>query len=383
MKALIIAHDKNFVGGANRSLLMVIKGLREKYGIECDVILPGKGTMEEELKRNKFKCIISDYKNPFSVRKGDKFDLLRKINVYFRFWREWLLGKKMASKLKNEKYDFVYTNTRFPVVGASIAKKLAIPHITHIREFGSDECFQGPWTPKTIYNCSDKVVLISKALYNTMASKTPSEKLIMIHNGISGDLGIETHQLFPDKRFNMILTGRIVPDKGQIDAVKALVKLKKMGVSEAKLYLAGRAPETDRKYENEIKQYVAEKGLNEDVIFLGEVNDMKAVRKNMDIELMCAILETFGRVTVEGMRNGLLVIGSNTGGTIEIIRDKENGLLYEQGNVDSLSQILYKVYQNVKFSRKVALNGYLFSQTSFTEENNVKQIYEAIRETLS
>lgn len=83
------------------------------------------------------------------------------------------------------------------------------------------------------------------------------------------------------------------------------------------------------------------------------------------------------------MRNGLLVIGSNTGGTIEIIRDKENGLLYEQGNVDSLSQILYKVYQDVKFSRKVALNGYLFSQTSFTEENNVKQIYEAIRETLS
>lgn len=57
MKALIIAHDKNFVGGANRSLLMVIKGLREKYGIECDVIFPGKGTMEEELKRNKFKCI--------------------------------------------------------------------------------------------------------------------------------------------------------------------------------------------------------------------------------------------------------------------------------------------------------------------------------------
>ena len=205
----------------------------------------------------------------------------------------------------------------------------------------------------------------------------------MIHNGISGDLGIETHQLFPDKRFNMILTGRIVPDKGQIDAVKALVKLKKMGVSEAKLYLAGSAPETDRKYENEIKQYVAEKGLNEDMIFLGEVNDMKAVRKNMDIELMCAIRETFGRVTVEGMRNGLLVIGSNTGGTIEIIRDKENGLLYEQGNVDSLSQILYKVYQDVKFSRKVALNGYLFSQTSFTEENNVKQIYEAIRETLS
>lgn len=124
----------------------------------------------------------------FHCHKGDKFDLLRKINVYFRFWREWILGKKMASKLKNEKYDFVYTNTRFPVVGASIAKKLAIPHITHIREFGSDECFQGPWTPKTIYNCSDKVVLISKALYNTMASKTPSEKLIMIHNGISGDL---------------------------------------------------------------------------------------------------------------------------------------------------------------------------------------------------
>lgn len=382
MKALIVVHDKNFVGGANRSLLMVINGLRKNFGIECDVLLPGKGTMEEELKKQKFKCIISNYKNPFSVRKGDQYDVLRKINVYFRFSREWLLGKRLAKKLKDKKYDFVYTNTRFPVIGASIAEKLKIPHITHIREFGSAECFQGPWDSKRIYQYSDKVILISNALYETMAAETKIDKLVMIHNGISGDLGLKQHELFPEKRFNMLLTGRIVIDKGQLDAVKALKKLKEKGVEEAKLYFAGSAPETDKQYENEIVDFIKKSKMERDVIFLGEVKDMKSIRKQMDIELMCAILETFGRVTVEGMRNGLLVVGSNTGGTIEIIQNKKNGLLYKQGDVESLTEILYKVYQNIEESRELATNGYRFSQNMFTEEENVKQVYEAIKITL-
>lgn len=383
MKALIVAHDKNYVGGANRSLLMVIKGLRDKYNIECDVLLPNKGTMEEELKKNSFNCIIGGYKNPFSVSKKDGFDSLRKINVYFRFIREWIFGQKLAQQLVDENYDFVYTNTRFPVVGACIARKLLIPHITHIREFGIDDCFQGPWHPKRIYKYSDRVILISNALYEAMASETSKEKLVMIHNGISGDLGMEKHRLFPDGRFNMLLTGRIVIDKGQLEAVKALDKLKKMGVKQAQLYLAGSAPQADKSYENEIKSFIKEKNLEKDVVFLGEVKDMKAVRKEMDIELMCAILETFGRVTVEGMRNGLLVVGSNTGGTVEIIHDHINGLLYKQGSADSLSETLYTVYQNKEDARKIALNGYDFSQNSFTEEINVEQVYEVIKETLS
>ena len=39
MKILVLTHRSNFSGGANRSLLAVLKGLRDK-GHQIDVILP-------------------------------------------------------------------------------------------------------------------------------------------------------------------------------------------------------------------------------------------------------------------------------------------------------------------------------------------------------
>lgn len=64
---------------------------------------------------------------------------------------------------------------------------------------------------------------------------------------------------------------------------------------------------------------------------------MDLLRQNMDIELMCAERETFGWVTVEGMRSGLLVIGANTGATPEIITNMKTGLLYTHGDARDLA----------------------------------------------
>lgn len=379
MKILVVAHDKAYVGGANRSLLMVLKGLRGEFGVECDVLLPSHGTMEQELKKEGFSCNVSSYKCPFSVARGDWLDIFRKLNVHLKYIKELYLGKRMAATLKNKQYDLVYTNTRYPVVGAQIAKTLNIPHVCHIREFGSNNNYQGMWTYSQMYKASNKIILISQALYDRMSQETPADKLVMIHNGISGDLGIERHEILQNGRFNILLTGRIVAEKGQKDAVLALQILHKWGYSNAHLYFAGSSPVSNTSYEEEIKAIVELADLKENVTFLGEVADMRKVRKNMDIELMCAVCETFGRVTVEGMRNGLLVIGSNTGGTVEIIQDKENGLLYEQGNPESLAKVLQKVLLNPKFGQEIADQGYKMSQTNFTEEKNVKEIYEVLK----
>lgn len=51
----------------------------------------------------------------------------------------------------------------------------------------------------------------------------------------------------------------------------------------------------------------------------------------MDILCMCSDREAFGLSTVEGMLSGCLIIGTNTGGTTEILEDGTTGLLYAQG----------------------------------------------------
>ena len=51
MKILFIAHNSLLSGGANRSLLMVLKQLRLQYGVECNVVVPQKkGALIDALK---------------------------------------------------------------------------------------------------------------------------------------------------------------------------------------------------------------------------------------------------------------------------------------------------------------------------------------------
>ncbi|MBR3018692.1 MAG: hypothetical protein IKH57_16700 [Clostridia bacterium] len=44
MKALFVAHSGETGCGANRSLLTLMAALRQRYGVEPSVLVPGEGT---------------------------------------------------------------------------------------------------------------------------------------------------------------------------------------------------------------------------------------------------------------------------------------------------------------------------------------------------
>lgn len=384
MKILVVAHESNFTGGANRSLMMVIERLTKNYNVEVEVLLPrNKGEFNNKLDE---LGITWHYYFPYfgvisSIRNDGK-DLLRILKVYVGYLIEHFLSIYAAKKLKKEGYDLVYTNTRLPIVGAKIAKRLHIPHIVHVREFGAEKPLWGFWKYKDIYKMSDKIICISQALSDKFQEYVPSDKIVTIHNGIDSPLNLKCDFEKKNKKtFDLILTGRIVPDKGQDEAINAMKVLKSKGYNNIILHIVGSSPQRTHIgwYEEKIKGMVKKYDLEKNVIFHGEIHEMLKIRENMNIELMCAIKETFGRVTVEGMRSGLLVIGSNTGGTLEIIKDGFNGLLYEQGNYNDLANKIEKVYKNNDLYQKISKNGYNFSQNHFTPEENVRKIYNVMK----
>ena len=384
MKILAVTQDENFNGGANRSFFMVLKNMKKMYGTEIVVLLPGDGQLKEAFEKENIRTICYSFKGVVSAMRGDNKDLLRKIKVPIMYTWENILGLYLSKKLKREKFDLVYTNTRLPFVGAKIAKCLNIPHIIHIREFGSTRPIWGKWNYARIAKMSKKIIVISNALYSKIVSDVDSSKLVMIHNGIDSDMNVPCHEVFNGNVINMILTGRIVPDKGHMDAIKALEILNNEESIKKKyiLHIVGSPNKSLEWYFNDLKKYIADHGLQEYVVFHGEINDMQSIRKEMDMELVCSICETFGRVTVEGMRNGLLVIGSNTGGTVEIINDDVTGLLYQQGDpVDLASKISFAVDNN-DMTKRIIKEGYLFSQQHFTCEENVEKIYQVFNEAL-
>ena len=91
---------------------------------------------------------------------------------------------------------------------------------------------------------------------------------------------------------------------------------------------------------------------------------------------MCSKAEAFGRVTVEAMLSGSLVIGADTAATIELIRDMETGLLYKYGDISDLTQKIEWVLNEKEIARKISENGCHYMREHMSSETNAKNINE-------
>lgn len=387
MKILVVAHGVGLLGGANRSLYTVLKGLKEAYGVECEVLLPKKnsklGQMFDEIGITHFSA---SYFGVTSALREDGKNVLRRAKVIGGYYIEKFWAMYLANKLKTKNYDLIYTNTRTPIIGAFIAEKLKLPHVVHVREFCGKQPLFGKWGYDQMDRRTNRIILICNDLKQIYKKHMSSEKLITIHNGIDSPLNLipAFSKVKDDDTYHIILTGRIVPAKAQLDAVKAVAKLVEEKEKRIHLHLVGSpSKHTHTDYIEQIQDYITRNNLSSFVTFHGQVSDMVRLREKMDIELMCATREAFGRVTVEGMRSGLFMIGANTGATPEIITDHETGLLYEQGNIEDLAKKIKLAISDEAFYKRIATNGYHHAQINFLPEKNIQQIYHVLEDVLN
>ena len=170
-------------------------------------------------------------------------------------------------------------------------------------------------------------------------------------------------------KLEILVAGDIKPGKGQYDVVKALKQLIDKYPNSATLHLAGRI--TNPKYGNLIKKYIKENKIEDKVVFYGQVSNMLELRKKMDIGIVSSQNEAFGRTMIEGMLCSMCMIGRNTGGTVEQIIDKENGLLYNGDEID-LFKKLEKVYNDRNLMKKLAESGFQKSVEQYTNGYSAK-----------
>ena len=238
-----------------------------------------------------------------------------------------------------------------------------------------------------IYENSAHIITISKTLNSYLIKGLGEDKFSVSYDGVSYKHSVDFDRPENKKKskVDILLTGRITPAKAQDEAIRAVKELKDRGYKEFKLHFAGSISK-DSKYEKEYLEYlhqlIKEYDLSSEVVFHGEVSNMQSLREKMDIELMCAIRETFGWVTVEGMRSGLLVIGGNTGATLEIIKDNKTGLLYRQGDANDLAdKILWAINHPVDVL-KIRKSAYSYSNHHFTVDENANDVLTVFKRVL-
>ena len=376
MKILMITHE-NDLSGANKSLLSLIEVLKNEFEINV-LVNEKKGELTKKLDSIGIPYYFSRYSWCFADDRVNKLKkLCRYVIDFLHYYVNRLSYRKILKFIKSNDYDLIYTNTSVVDIGWYLSNKIGIKHLWHIREFGKEDFnFHRLHSKKyyqTMYNDASEIVVISESLKKKYSKLVPSNKISVVYNGFDTDRISSKEQYVNSKAVkNIIVVGQVSASKGQEQAIRACRNLIDKG-HDICLHLVGNI---DNNY---LLKYVPDYRSYNWLKLHGQVNNVNEIRKNMDIELVCSKSEAFGRVTIEAMLNKLPVVGSDTAGTAELINDGDTGLLYKNGDIEDLANMISFLINNPNLRKSLVENAYAFA-SNFKIENTAKGIKMIIQE---
>jgi len=372
MNILFVGHEEN-LNGASLSLLGMIDEMIDNNNIYVLTSFK-EGPFIEELKKRNINIIYSRYYRWMIYKQKNKFKwIIKRIIALALCLINYLSAYKLKNLIKKEKIEIIHTNSGVINIGAILGKLCDVPHIWHLREYGQEDfnfyyVFSQKYSYKFIEGLSDRVVVVSNALAEKYKKFIDQNKIEVIHNGINSMCLQEKNFKRKAESIKITICGRIGEAKGQKEAILAINELKNRGYNNLILSIAGSGDIT------ELQKYIDKNNLSSNVKFLGQIRDLKVIRKEMDLELVCSKNEAFGRVTIEAMMSMIPVIGANTGGTKELIQDGFNGMTYIQGNYKDLADKIEILLKNKNEIERMGRNAYNYAK-DFTSEINAKNIY--------
>lgn len=177
-------------------------------------------------------------------------------------------------------------------------------------------------------------------------TKISKEKIVVIPSGMelapllnAPDKMISRDLLHLPKDGLLIgLAGRFDPQKGQLLLLEAMQQLNRNDIG---IVLLGAPTHGEgEEYHQRMLQLIAVSGMTERVYVRPFRKDIGVFYKAIDAFVMASKAETFGMVTIESMACGTPVIGSNAGGTPELLEFGKLGYLFEPLSAKDLARAL-------------------------------------------
>lgn len=185
-----------------------------------------------------------------------------------------------------------------------------------------------------IFSSYDKIFTLSNYIKNRVKEISPknSEKVYTLYNGIELDKFGKDKYLneisFLKRKYNIeekdkvvLYTGRLVPEKGVMELIKAFNNIKN---DNYKLVIVGSMGYGKTIMSKYIKKLVKISSCNKNIIFTGYIdyNMMPAVYAMADIGIVPSIWEEpFALTVIEHLASENPIIVSNSGGIIELVNE--------------------------------------------------------------
>jgi glycosyltransferase involved in cell wall biosynthesis len=119
-------------------------------------------------------------------------------------------------------------------------------------------------------------------------------------------------------------------------------------------------------------------GVDQQVEFLGFVENMPAFFRSLDVFLLSSHYEGFGYVMAEAMASNIPVVAFDIKSSAEIVQHGETGFITEQNSAEGLAKKVIELADNKLLRERMGQNGRKRVEELFSFEKNREEILELI-----
>jgi len=262
-----------------------------------------------------------------------------------------------------KKFDLVHVHLFPALYWVGIAKILSLSKVKLIfTEHNTSNKRRNLWVFKffdrIIYSVYDKIVTIANEVDRNLRQhlKWNTSKFELIENGINlisyrNAIPLSKIEFFEKDHIILIQVSSFRAQKDQPTLIRAL----KLLPENFKLLLVGDGP-----LKEENKQLVEKFGMSSRVKFCGIREDVPSLLKTADLVILSSHYEGLSLSSIEGMASGKPFLASDVPGLNEVV--KGAGILFPEGDEQSLANELLKLSEDSEFYKKIASSGLKRSQ---------------------
>jgi colanic acid/amylovoran biosynthesis glycosyltransferase len=197
-------------------------------------------------------------------------------------------------------------------------------------------------------------------------------------------MGVDTRTWVPvdprpaDSAFHLMTVGRLALGKGHDVTLRALARLQEAG-RDAQLSVIGSGP--DREI---LEALVKELGLEASVKFLGTLSEEDVIESlgHADAFVLASRVEPRAVAYMEAMALGLPTVGTDVGGSAEIITNDHDGLLVPSEDDERLAAAIARLMDDPDLRRRLGVNARRTAVERFDSRIGAATLYELLFGTL-
>ncbi|BDD89139.1 hypothetical protein DPPLL_35040 [Desulfofustis limnaeus] len=141
------------------------------------------------------------------------------------------------------------------------------------------------------------------------------------------------------------------------------------------LLIVGSGENQDDSIEQQARDLINRNSLR-NIHFLGEVTNPEDYMPVTDIFLFPSRLEGFPNVLLEAMASGLPTVASAIGGTVDLIIDGQNGLLFDRDDSEQMLGKIEMLIEDADLRKRLGKNGRTSVRQNYAFETIAQQYLE-------